>query len=178
LGGSGRADSITENFNIYIQPPATLGGEYNAFQVDVPQFDPTNGTLTSVSMSIMGIGGWSSTSSFPKVFIGGIVNSRNTFEFGMEQFTTPGGLSIFVSGSSSDSGLLADVTGTGTIPAGVEVFDVSSPPFTDTFQTSQGGIPGTLTYTFTPEPASLTLFGISAVGSIGYAWRKRQRAAA
>jgi LPXTG-motif cell wall-anchored protein len=34
------------------------------------------------------------------------------------------------------------------------------------------------TTTATPEPASLTLAGIAAVGLLGYAWRRRKRAAA
>jgi hypothetical protein len=28
-----------------------------------------------------------------------------------------------------------------------------------------------------PEPASLTLFGLCAVGQLGYAWRRRKQAA-
>jgi hypothetical protein len=181
LSGPGRADTITENFTITIGPPAVIltFGPNNDFFASVPQFNPANGTLTSVSMSLSGSGTWFSNSGLqPILFALGTVQNSNQNITGSEGFIFPGVITINVSGSDSDSGLLGLVTGTGSLMAGLQLQDDSQQPSTDTFQTSVGGIAGTLTYTFTtPEPASLTLFGISALGVLGYAWRKRKRAA-
>jgi hypothetical protein len=178
LSGTGRADTITESFTINIgPPPATLSNfQDNFFSESVPQFNPANGTLTSVSVSLTGSGTWTSTSAFPDMLVFGAVQ-KNDITI-PQDFGTPGTTTISLSGSSTDSGILGSVTGTGLVTAGLDLNPLCDS--TNTFETVSPGLSGTLTYTFTPtpEPASVTLFGIGAVGALGYAWRKRRRAAA
>jgi hypothetical protein len=185
LSGTGRASIITENFTMTIGPPPVALNPVpaiNSFGTSVPQFNPANGTLTSVSFSLTGSVMWNSSSASPDLLVKGVVTGSEAV-FGLQNFSTPGTLTINLSGSASDPGTLAGVTGAGTVSAGLNILDFSGPPVgTGTFETGTGGLSGTLTYTFTPattpEPASLTLFSISALGLIGYAWRKRRRAAA
>jgi PEP-CTERM motif len=185
LAETGRADTMTENFTVTIGPPAaTLGDNDNNFLVSVPQFNPANGTLTSVSFALTGSGTYSSNSVLPELDPSGLVQfSGGSTAFGFSVLHNTGAVTINLSGSASGAATLAGVTGTGSVMAGVDLFDNSFNPFADTFETDNGGLSGTLTYTFTPtvttvpEPSSLTLLGIGGVGLVGYGWRKRRATA-
>jgi Na+-transporting NADH:ubiquinone oxidoreductase subunit NqrB len=64
LAPAARADTITENFTITISPAATISTGNNVFAgTSVAQFNPANGTLTSMSMSLTGSASWTSTSA-------------------------------------------------------------------------------------------------------------------
>jgi hypothetical protein len=144
------------------------------FLATLGQFNPAKGTLTSVMLSLTGSATWSSGDASPSLTAKGQVQGFQTF--GSQSFSNPGTITFTtVSGSSSDSGLLSSITGTGTMQAGI---DFTTSDTTDNMADIGNGLSGVLTYTFTaptPEPASLTLFGLGAVGLIGYGWRKRKR---
>jgi hypothetical protein len=164
-----------ENFTITQNPAITLNlGNNFIFGPSVPLFNPALGTLTSVEFSLTGSETTTSTSSAPNISLVGQVLPA----FLSADITPPPNtMNLNLAITITDPTILGKFTGTGTTITRFIIQDNSVPGGTETFMTDTNGIAGTLTYTFTtPEPASLTLFGISAVGLIGYAWRKRKAA--
>src|SRR5262249_41389199 len=81
LAPAARAGTITENFTITISPAATLSfTSFNAFAgTSAAQFNPANGMLTSITMSLTGSASWTSTSSTPLLGIAAQVSFIDGF---------------------------------------------------------------------------------------------------
>ncbi|MEN6457773.1 MAG: choice-of-anchor E domain-containing protein [Thermoguttaceae bacterium] len=79
----------------------------------------------------------------------------------------------------TSAAVLAEFTGSGVIvlPASTHTSTLlqNTGGNTDASQVTQAELTGTVTYyyTATPEPASLTLLGVGALGLLGYWWRRR-----
>jgi hypothetical protein len=112
-----------------------------------------------------------------------IYSASYTYSLGAGESVTSGAL--IKTGASDDqyfdSGVLAEFTGLGAIvlPASTftETVIANTGGNTAASQVTQARLTGTVTYHYnpvlTPEPSTLMLFGIGAMGLLAYAWRKR-----
>jgi hypothetical protein len=182
LAPAARAGTITENFTITISPAATLSfpGNNEFAGTSVAQFNPANGTLTSMSMSLAGSASWTSISLTPSLGIAAEVSFIDGFV--PQMISTPStmiSIDLPSSGPITDPGGLAAFTGTGTLPTLLLITDNSLQPSIDTFATL--GLSGTLTYTFTPVPGPIAGAGLpglifAGAGLLGW-WRRRKKIA-
>ena len=183
LAPAARAGTITENFTITINPAATLSfTSNNDFAgTSVAQFNPANGTLTSMSMSLTGSASWTSTSLTPSLGIAAQVSFIDGFV--PQTISTPGTMILInlpSSGPITDPVGLAAFTGTGTLPTQLLITDFSGQPSTDTFATN-GSFSGTLTYNFADVPGPIAGAGLPGLilaggGLLGWWWRRRKTA--
>ena len=182
LAPAARAGTITENFTITISPAATISTSNNDFAgTSVAQFNPANGTLTSMSMSLTGSASWTSTSRTPSLGIAAQVSFIDAFV--PQTISTPGTMILInlpSSGPITDPVGLAAFTGTGTLPTQLLITDFSGQPSTDTFATN-GSFSGTLTYTFAAVPGPIAGAGLPGLilaggGLLGWWWRRRKTA--
>ena len=184
LAPAARAGIITEPFTITVSPAATLSStSNNDFPgTSVAQFNPANGTLTSMSMSLTGSASWTSTSRTPSLGIAAQVSFIDAFV--PQIISTPGPM-IPINlppggGPITDPFALAAFTGTGTLPTQLLITDFSGQPSTDTFATN-GSFSGTLTYTFAAVPGPIAGAGLPGLilaggGLLGWWWRRRKTA--
>jgi hypothetical protein len=141
---------------------------------DFPQFNPANGTLTSVQETLTGTATWTSSGApFLSTLLG-------PSDIASQGFTGADTITFNMSGMSSSSATLTDFTGTGSTSVELALFVNSTGA--GTFATNGTGLLDTITYTFTPTatplPAALPLFatGLGAMGLFG--WRRKRKAQA
>lgn len=170
-----RADTINETFSLTI-PATTLTAAVGRFSTtSFAEFNPADGTLNSVAVTLTGSATWSG----PKVFLVFLV-LHNTEEQVVpgQDFSTPGPINISMSGTDAFGVDLPFLTGTGTT-----VFDLILEGPGDTFATtSSGGLAGTLTYNYTPAaptptPESSTLVQLvpTLLGVLAFGWWMERR---
>ena len=162
--GSAQAATITQNISV---------GAFSTTSYSVPitvnAFDPSLGTLTSVTATLTGSytsdtgAGYTEATSVLLAPSGNslyLVSANTPNDFG-------GIISLSGSGTSTNSFALASLTGLGTKQL-VYAFSDMGIPESD----SSSGLTGTLVYTYTPaapspipEPSSLMLLGTGVIGA-------------
>jgi hypothetical protein len=178
------AGALTEGFTITVDPAVTLSDSMvNEFDSGgVPVFDTADGTLTSVDISLAGFATWTSSASGPLLRVNLVLGSPPTFS----TFTNTGSIFLSLSDTSSDPNILqrfesprlSAVVSLDVAPGLGETGDTFASDFNllpngeDIF-----GIPGTITYNFTPAvtpgvPESSTwammALGFAGLGLLGY----------
>jgi hypothetical protein len=167
--------AITEGFTITVGPPAvTLSPGLNLFNSnDVPAFNTADGTLTSVDVSLAGFATWTSSFSIPTLFANLVVVLPSP----PTVFTNTGSIFLSLSDTSSDPIVLQHFESP-HLSADVQIDVVAAPgeagdTFASDFNLNSGGesingIPGTITYNFTPAVAAVPEPSTWAMGLIGF----------
>ena len=144
--------------------------------LSVSQFNPTEGTLTSVSVGLSG----SYTTTVPPQSESLLLVEASASElfFSTTQDESSSGMYSFTdSASKSDPTVLQYFTGTSTSVVSLFFDELGNP------EDTSNGFSATVTYTFTPativqatpEPSGLLLLGTSLVGLAGASWRSWRR---
>ena len=160
-----RANTITQDFIVAISGRDSRDFLTSSFD----KFNPSLGTLTSISQTLTGSTIWTAPPTaimFMTLFTTGAIQT----------FSRPGRIAIDISGSTTRSSALTELTGTGQFSDTLISHDINS---TGSFATAV--LDGTITYDYTPavpppvpEPMSITLLGTGLLG-LGAISRHRRR---
>ena len=161
------ANVITETYTMTQVPAVSADGLILFPDSPVAEFNPADGTLTSVAESLKGTATWTSNTIGANLFA--LLTPATPAQ--TQLFFTPGTITFAISGSPTD---LNDFKGTGSV--GVALRLITS-DLGDAFATSASGLMGTITYTYTPaasqavpEPSTwaMMLLGFAGLGFLGY----------
>jgi hypothetical protein len=160
-----RANTITKDFTVGISGRDNRNFPTSFFD----KFNPSLGTLTSISQTLTGSTIWTAPPTaimFMTLFTTGAI----------QIFSPPGRIAIDISGSTTRSSALTELTGTGQFSDTLMSHDINS---NGSFSTAR--LDGTITYDYTPaapssvpEPMSITLLGTALLG-LGAISRQRRR---
>lgn len=179
----GTLDAVTLTLTGSLQTTATV---YNISSAVEPPGMASVGTAGATSDFTVSDGatnlspGFGVTSSFPfgPLAAGGLDLSSSQSSGLMAQTSSSPGF------TTSDPGVLADFSGSGTIQlpavtATMKDYNASLTSGTGfvTLQGTEAALTGSVTYTYTPtvtpEPSTFALLAIGIIGLMGYGWRKR-----
>ena len=174
------AASITESFSVTVPLTTLIGGFQDNFHTSsFAQFDPTKGTLDSITYSLTGSGTITPALSHDDVQFALFPASGTHIDFGDGGFmfltgTAAQSVSVNINKTDGFFSTEAFLEGTGTTFLN---FDVGADAG-DKFQTN-GALTGSITFNFTPavaavpEPTSLVLFSVGLAG-LGIVLRTRR----
>jgi hypothetical protein len=161
------ANVITETYTMTQVPAVSADGLSLFPDSPVAEFNPADGTLTSVAESLKGTATWTSNTIDANLFALLFPGTPAETQF----FFTPGTITFAISGSPTD---LNDFKGTGSVGVALRL---TTSDTGDTFATSASGLMGTITYTYTPaaspavpEPSTWAMMalGFAGLGFLGY----------
>jgi PEP-CTERM motif len=172
-----KAAVITENFNVTVPTTTLLGIAQDKFPTSsFLEFDPANGTLNSIDVTLNGSATWNVISDGP-IPVQTALALHNSNELVAQSpfqlVNAPVILNYVVNISGNDSFApdLAALTGTGSTVLDFKVFGRQGDVFTST-----GALNGSITFNFTPvaggvpEPSTwaMMLLGFAGVGFMAY----------
>lgn len=179
------ADSITQTFTLAVLTPQVIGPKIEFDSTPIAQFNPADGTLNDIKVTLSGPAIWSADNSVLGAYlVAPLPGADFIFLSPVQQFFQTGtqlrDINIDLAGTDSSAAAVSFFMGTESTK--VELF-LTDTNFVDTFITS--GLQGTITYNFTPGPPALTsepsmlaqLIG-GLIGVLALGWRIRNRVTA
>lgn len=177
-----KADTLTENFSVAL-PTTTLSLTNNFSPTGLAEFNPADGTLTGISISLSGSASWKTEDLLPALAASLLTPSGLPIDVQAIAYLLPGSYTIDLDLSGTlASQYFTGFTGTGDV--GYSILDLATLDTGSTISASTA-LSGTVTYTYTPATAAVPESGTLAqliptlVGVLGLGWwaeRRRLRA--
>jgi hypothetical protein len=157
------ANTLIVPFTLTVASPAvlTMGDETGFTSTPFAQFDPANGTLTGIDLSLSGKGTWD-TKGGPVDYLEArltLPGDSSVTSANVQDIAPPGVIDLSLTADYAGNLLSTVLTGSGSL---TETLDLFTFGLNETFSTVSP-LAGSITYIYTPsvavpEPASLVLF--------------------